>query len=62
MHVVNGAMLRCSCGSVLPSGLVMLPVHRERIENDTRRNRDGWAAARGSAGLAVMLDGYAGIR
>lgn len=37
MHVVNGAILRCSNGSV-PSSLVVLPVHREQIENQFAAN------------------------
>jgi hypothetical protein len=37
MHVVNGALLRCSCGAAL-SALVVLPVHRERIEDQFAAN------------------------
>ena len=37
MHVVNGALLRCSCGSI-PSSLVVLPVHREQIERQFAAN------------------------
>jgi hypothetical protein len=37
MHVVNGALLRCSCGAA-PSSLVVLPVHREQIEDQFAAN------------------------
>lgn len=37
MHVVNGALLRCSCGAE-PSRLVVLPVHREQIEDQFAAN------------------------
>ena len=37
MHVVNGATLVCTLGS-MPSNLVVLPVHREQIENQNAAN------------------------
>jgi hypothetical protein len=37
MHVVNGAILECTCGST-PSNLVVLPVHREQIEDQFAAN------------------------
>jgi hypothetical protein len=37
MHVVNGAELICSCGAA-PSLLVVLPVHREQIEDQFAAN------------------------
>jgi hypothetical protein len=37
MHVVNGALLICSCGAA-PSALVVLPVHREQIEDQFAAN------------------------
>jgi Domain of unknown function (DUF4280) len=37
MHVVNGAILRCSSDSI-PSNLVVLPLHKEQIENQFAAN------------------------
>jgi hypothetical protein len=37
MHVVNGAQLICSFGAA-PSNLVVLPVHREQIEDQFAAN------------------------
>ena len=37
MHVVNGAKLKCSSGS-MPSNLVVPPKHREQIENQFAAN------------------------
>ena len=36
-HVVNCATLKCSSGSI-PSKLIVLPVHREQIENQWAAN------------------------
>jgi hypothetical protein len=37
MHVVNGALLMCTM-SPAPSSLVVLPVHREQIEDEFAAN------------------------
>jgi len=37
LHVVNSAQLICTCGAA-PSILVVLPVHREQIENQFAAN------------------------
>jgi hypothetical protein len=37
LHVVNGAILQCTCGAA-PSQLVVLPTHREQIEHQYAAN------------------------